>query len=308
MRVLTLLGILFYFTVQANGQDIMAVHIQGQVRVCNHGDDETKAKSLNFGPVNANQKLILGQNAVVRFIRKTGEHCEVTKAGVYNISSLNFLKTSESSFMSKLGGFIKSFLEAKHSSESKESYKNTVHAISRGDQMLPILNFPFTGILPAELTSIDFKWTHLCDTCVYELEVYEMASKSKLFSAKTAQKEYKFLNPLQYLLAENEYYWTVRVVNSKADVNAMTFKLAATNEYQLIVDELMQQVQSTDIPLQNLPKTMYIMKSLEEMGFENYAMIYGMKVLEENPNDEMMKVFIVSYYESLLKRQLESQY
>lgn len=286
----------------------MAVHIEGQVRICNHGDDETKARTLNFGPVTTNQRLILGQNAKVRFIRKSGEHCELTKAGVYNISSLNFLKTSESSFMNKLGGFIKSFLEAKHSSESKESYKNTVHAISRGDQVLPILNFPFAGLLPAELSSIDFKWTHLCDTCVYELDVYEMSGKTKVFSAKTKEKEFKFKTPLNYLQTGGAYYWTVRVVDSKVDVNAMTFQMAAMNEYQMLVDELLQQVQSSHMRLQNLPKTIYVMKSLEEMGFENYAMIYGMKELEANPNDEMLEVFIVSYYESLLKRQLESQY
>lgn len=308
MRVLTVFIFFCFYTLQVYGQDIMAVHIEGQVKICNHGDDEAKAQSLHFGPVTQNQKLILGQNAKVRFIRKSGEHCEIAKAGVYNISSLNFLKTSESSFITKLGGFIKSFLEAKHSSESKESYKNTVHAISRGDYTLPILNFPFAGMIPAELPSLEFKWTHICDTCFYELDIYEMATKNKLFSTKTGQKSFKLDNPLSILIPGNEYYWTVRVKEVKEDVNATTFQLAQPNAYTSLVDELTQQIINAQGSLQNLPKTIYIMKSLEEMGFVNYALIYGMEQLKQNQGDEMLYIFLDAYYDSLLKQQLESQY
>lgn len=308
MRVLTVFMILLCSVMMVYSQDIMAVHIEGQVKICNHGDDETKARSLGFGPVAQNQKLILGQNAKVRFIRKTGEHCEVTKAGIYNISSLNFLKSSESSFITKLGGFIKSFLEAKHSSESKESYKNTVHAISRGDRILPLLNFPFAGMIPAELAYLDFKWTHLCDTCEYILDIYELASKSILYSAKTQQKSFKLENPLKYLVPGNEYFWTVKLSGVKEDVHATTFQLANPNEYPMLVEELTQQLNQTSMNLQNLPRTIYIMKSLEEMGFENYAILYGLEQLEKNQDDTLLHQFLDAYYDTLLKRQLESQY
>ncbi|MBK8956565.1 MAG: hypothetical protein IPM34_13560 [Saprospiraceae bacterium] len=308
MRLFWIVGIFMCFTAMCCGQDIMAVHIEGQVRICNQGENESHSRALSFGPVSSNQKLILSKNSKVRFIKQSGEQCEVTQAGIYNIGALNFLRTSESSFLNKLGGFIKSFLEAKHSSESKDSYKNTVHAISRGDATLAILNFPFSGVVPSETSALPFKWTHFCDTCTYEFDLYALDTRSKIYSTSTRNKEYSLDNYLERLQPGNEYYWTVRVAGTTADVNASTFRLSEPGAYQVLIDELEQQIIHSQTELQDLPRTVFIMKSLEELGFVNYAMFYGWQKCSKNPENVQLTDYVQSYYESLLKLQLESQY
>ena len=257
-----------------NAQRAYIMHAEGLVKVCKVAEQESVAKRITFGSVGPEDKLILKGKVRVKMVREDGTQCELTEAGIYPLQQLKFSKLEGNSFLSQMGGFIKSFFEASHSSESKSSYKSTVHAISRGEQAIPILQVPFEGWYPWG-ERMDFSWKYICDTCTLQLTVYELESKIKVFDAQVRMSNFSMEKPEKYFRAGKKYFWKVEIPGKKLEYPVKTFQLTEKADYSEAVRKAVQQLEQSGIHWQAAPRYVYTSQFLLENYGSNYQWLHS---------------------------------
>ncbi|HRG68458.1 MAG: hypothetical protein JNL65_06365 [Saprospiraceae bacterium] len=286
-------------------QGIAAIQIEGPVKICKTQESSNKAKNLQYGPVYADQKIILtGKNARVKLVKNSGEICELVTPGTHYISSLSFTKPSENSFLGQLADYFVSFFESNQSSESKESYKNSIYAISRGELAAPVLDFPMKGILPSDFNSMEFSWSHSCDSCWYNLTIYELDTKVKVFSMLTLKKQFKIQQFLNYVKPGKKYYWKVEIPGTNLEFEAKRFEIAAKGDYYNQLKSIENKLKSQQLNLQLVPKTLFIQEELQQLELTNYAILYGKAQQINNPNNKQLKQLTEAFYYSQLKNNI----
>lgn len=286
-------------------QGIAAIQIEGPVKICKSQEPANKAKNLQYGPVYADQKLIIsGKNARVKLVKNSGEVCEVVAPGTHYISSLTFNKPSENSFLGQLANYFISFFESNESSESKESYKNSIYAISRGELASPVLDFPMTGKLPSDFNSMEFSWSHSCDSCWYNLTIYELETKVKVFSMLTLKKQFKVQQFLNYVKPGKKYFWKVEIPGSNLEFEAKRFEVSVKNDYYNQIKSIDNKLKSHQLSLQLVPKTLFIQEELLQLDLINYAVLYGKTQQINNPNNKQLKQLTDAFYYSQLKNNI----
>ncbi len=290
---------------ELKSQGIAAIQIEGAVKICKSQEATNKAKSLQYGPVYADQKIILsGKNPKVRLAKNTGEMCEIVAPGTHYVSNLVFNKPSNNSFIGQLADYFVSFFESKSSSESKESYKNSIYAISRGDLAAPVLDFPFSGKLPSDFNTLEFSWSSNCDSCWYNLNIYEFETQTKVFSILTLKKQIKIQQFLNYVKPGKKYYWRVEIPGKHLEFANKSFEISSKNDYYNQLKSLEDKLKNEKMNLQLIPKTMYFQQELVNLGLINYAVLYGKTQQQNNPNNKQLKQLTDAFYYSELKNQI----
>jgi len=285
------------------GQEFAVVLINGAVKVSSNKQDAKSLKSLIYGPLNGKDVLHLPKNAQVKLVKADGSVCEIAKEGVYEVGSLLCSKADKSSLVEKFGNYFVSFFEVHPSSESKENYKNNIYAISRGEPSI-VLEFPFSGVYPSEADSIEFSWAHACDTCHYQLNVYNEASKTLIFQRKTSQKKFKLLNPKKYLKVGISYYWNVVSDTSKEIEYSNRLILSAKGDYLKTLNGIQNDIKSSLPKISYVPKTLFIMNELKTMDRMNYALLYSNHVKLLYPKDKNLVNLTDRFYFDELKQKL----
>lgn len=273
----------FMLSFFANSQNISVIHIQGDVKIMGFNEPPQKAKNLIYGPIVNGQKVIVSNNSRVRFLRTKNEICDITKAGIYDIKNLSFINLETNSIFSKFCDYFHSFFINHSSSESKESYKNNIYAISRGGVSPPSLDFPLPGILPIDAGTITFTWTNPCDTCHYIFSIYDFENKKEVVKIETNEKQFELKDPQKFLYFGKKYYWNVKIKNQILEYNSNSFTIAKTGDYEQKIQAIKTGLENDDaIWMDEIPKTIYIMGNLQEQKLNNYALIYAMKQAENS--------------------------
>ncbi len=286
-------------------QSVAAVFIQGNVKVCKQNENVNMAKSLVHGPVLSDQKLIVAQNSKVKLLKSNGEVCEISNAGTYSVNSLKFIAVPESSIFSRLGDYFLSFFTTHTSSESKENYNNTVLAFSRGEDAAPLLNFPMSGLLSADLYNIDFKWTHSCDSCNFILQIYDFDSKALVFQSYVNSVNYTLVSPLKYLTPGKKYFWNIQLDKSVIKSNSSSFTVSKKGDFNLKISEIDNALSKETLKLQSLPRTLMVMSNLQENQQINYAFQYAKLSKAKQPKDKLLAEYLDKIYFEELKKRLQ---
>ncbi|MBK9962789.1 MAG: hypothetical protein IPP06_16150 [Saprospiraceae bacterium] len=306
LRVVIVLLVSFIYSVSfVKGQELAAVYIQGNVKVCKQSENSNLAKMLVHGPVFLDQKLILAQNAKVKLLKSSGEVCEISAQGTYLVNSLKFVALPESSIFSRLGDYFLSFFTTHTSSESKENYNNTVLAFSRGEDAAPILNFPMSGLLSADLSNIDFKWTHSCDSCNFILQIYDFDSKALVFQSYVNSVNYTLVSPLKYLTPGKKYFWNIQLDKSVVKSNSSSFTVSKKGDFNLKISEIDNALSKETLKLQSLPRTLMVMSNLQENQQINYAFQYAKLSKAKQPKDKLLAEYLDKIYFEELKKRLQ---
>ncbi|HRG33411.1 MAG: hypothetical protein JNK69_06430 [Saprospiraceae bacterium] len=286
-------------------QSVAAVFIQGNVKVFKQGENVNMAKALVHGPLLPDQKLIVAQNSKVKLLKSNGEVCEISNAGTYTINSLKFIAVPESSIFSKLGDYFLSFFTSHTSSETKENYSNTVLAFSRGEDAVPILNFPMTGMISADLTGIDFKWTHPCDSCNFILQIYDFESKALVFQSYVNSVNYTLKNPLKYLFPGKKYFWNIQLDKSVVKSTSSSFTVSKKGDFNLKVTEVENNLNKEKLKLQSLPHTLMVMSALRDKEMINYAFQFASISKSKYPKDKLLADYLDKIYYTELSNRLQ---
>lgn len=295
----------FTFSSISLAQDILVVQVEGSVSYFGKHEKVDDSRPLIYGMLNNDMQLKLGIGSSVKLLRQDGRYCDLKGPGVFKISEIHFLAAEEESFFIKLGNFIVSFMDASHSSESKESYKNTVLAISRGDKIIPIPEFPFPGIWPAPVDLMEFRWSSSCDHCRYVLEIYDLQSRKLIFNTECNSTQFTLENTSRLFKPGTKYFWTIKIKDQDAEYLSSSFSVSEPSDYEKTIKGIEQ-----DIPLnslQDMSKTLFIMKSLEEAGLFNYSICYG-RAQSLKWNNQEFNQMINDHYDQLVHAFIVEQY
>lgn len=288
--------------VSAWPQSVYILHAEGVVKICKTMESEQAARKIQFGNLATDDKLILKEKARVKMIREDGTMCELTKAGTYPVNQLVFSKPMNNSFVAQMGGFIKSFFQPSHSSESKSSYKSTVHAISRGEPVKPTLIFPMEGLYPSGMTSIEFSWILPCDTCKVKFSVYAFKDRKKVIDTILNQKSFVLKNPDKLFEASKEYYWQVTLPAIKLEYEVRSLQFSATNDFEQQVKAAKSNLVNSGVNWPKAARFVYINQYLADQGGVNYQWLFGKNELTQNKKDADYQSLVQGSQAALLKK------
>ncbi|MEP7195709.1 MAG: hypothetical protein ABI851_04270 [Saprospiraceae bacterium] len=315
--------IMSQYLVTSSAQELVVVSIQGVVKVGNVHDPESSYKNLSYGLLNSDQVLLLGKNCQVKLIHLNGSVWEFKQPGRYLASSIkgvkdgfvkksskdgfsdNSAKEAEKSTLSQFGDYFLSFFQEHGSSESKESYNNSVYAISRGEPSI-VLEFPFTGIYPSNQKSINFSWAHACDTCTYELSIFKDKSKALVFKIKTKNKTFNLKNPSKYLVEGGSYFWNVTTPSDPENFTFNRLSISKTNDYTKITSNMEKDIDAHLPNIAYVTKTILMLSRLQNEEKINYALLYSQQMMLEHSQDKVLQDFIDRYYYDELKKKLNN--
>jgi len=264
-----------------HAQRAYIMHAEGLVKVCKVVEPESVAKRITFGSVGPEDKLILNGKVRVKMVREDGTQCELTEAGIYPLQQLKFSKLEGNSFLSQMGGFIKSFFEASHSSESKSSYKSTVHAISRGEHAIPILQVPFEGWYPWG-ERLEFFWQYPCDTCTLQLAIYDMDSKTKVLEVPVMKSNYAIEHPEKHFKPGKKYFWKIEIPGKKLEYAVKTFQFTDKADFHKAVRTATQHLDQSGVKWDAAPRYVYTDQFLLENYGSNYQWLYSSNEWKQN--------------------------
>jgi hypothetical protein len=290
------LAIQYFGATNLSGQNIATIHIQGDVKIMGLTEAPNKARPLVYGPIALDKKVKLAPNAKVKFLKSNNEICYLDKAGEYILNNLHFVPMETNSIFSKFCDYFQNFFTNHSSPESKDTYKNNIYAISRGDIPAPSLDFPLSGMLPADIGPISFVWTH-CDTCTkevgrdtstYEFSIFEFESKKVVHTFSTKQKKYTLSNPDKLLQAGKKYFWNVKISKVALEYQSNSFTIAKSGDFDLKVKAIQAGLENDDsVWMDEIPKTIYIMSQLQEQKFNNFAILYGWRQAKKDPTGQL---------------------
>ncbi|MBK8485646.1 MAG: hypothetical protein IPO86_03065 [Saprospiraceae bacterium] len=286
---LSLVLIFNTFTIAA--QDIIVIFIQGDVKSSTAASQYKKVTSLPYGPVALDQKIIIPKNGVVKLIKEDGFHCEVTEQGSFLVKELEFEKTEEKSTLNSFVNYFKSFFVAHPSSESKEYYKNSIFAISRGELTNPILEFPFSGPLPLINEELNFSWGIQCDTCFYKLLIQDFESKEIVFKKETNKHQYKLKNPEKLLSLNKKYFWSVEIKNTDIKSEYQSFTVSSPKEFDTKISKLEKSFRKNNPYISTTSQMISVFCALEEENLINYMILYGQEQMSLEPENKSLKDF-----------------
>lgn len=296
---------IFTFYSISVAQDVLVVQMNGTVSYFGKHETAQNSKPLLYGMLRSDMQLKLEKGSGVKLLRQDGRYCDLTGPGVFKISELNFLAAKEESFFNKLGDFIVSFMDASHSSESKESYKNTVLAISRGDKIIPVPEFPFPGIWPSQVDLMEFSWASTCENCKYVLEIYDMQSRELLFNTECNSTKFTLENTSRLFAGGKKYFWTIKIKDQDAEYLSSSFSVSEEADFEKKIKEIELEIPTNN--LQEMSKTFFIMKSLEDSGLFNYSICYG-KAQSLKLKDQQFNNMLNDHYDRLVQAFIVEQY
>ncbi|MEO6189105.1 MAG: hypothetical protein ABIO44_00855 [Saprospiraceae bacterium] len=296
-------GFLFWSILTSGwAQELAVVYIQGDVKVHKSTEQSKQAKNLIYGPLSWDHVLILKNKASVKILRDNGEICELQKPGSYLISSQKFTMDQEHSIIGKFKEFFVYFFGTQPSSEEKDNHINSIFAVSRGDEEIPYLIYPFSGDISSEEDEIEFDWYHKCDTCNFILQIYDFQSKALVFQSYVKSTHYSLTNPSKYLNSGNKYFWNIQLDKSNFKSTSSSFTIAKigafTSSARMIEDEL----KKNSINLNSPTSTILMVASLLEQNQTNYAFQFAHKAKLRYASNKIL----VSQLDEILVREIKN--
>lgn len=287
-----------------SGQDITVIGLEGEVYIMHMDGDKKQYAQLVYGPMKNAEMIVLKDKSMIKLVNQNKEVCTIDQPGDYAISSLKFQKTEDQSTLGKFYDYFHSFFTTHQSTESKKNYKNTVYAISRGNQVSPSLDFPTDGIVPfGRLLPLPFVWTHDCKSCEYELQIFDYSTREVVFSAKTMEQMYNLENSDKYLMAGKKYYWTVQVEGNDVETEKVIFSMSEEADFETRISSIKNDFSSASDQISDIGKSIYILSVLEHSDLLNYSILYGFHLKEKYPeNEDLINICERQWYDYLLEK------
>ena len=283
-------------TIPLIGQQISVMQYDGDAFTYNSNDEKVMYKKVVFGPLPKADKILLKDNSTLKLINEDNETCEITKEGEYEIKSLKFEKSESNSLFDKFCSYFHSFFINHSSAESKSSYKNSIHAISRGVLSPPQLDFPLDGTIPFTDGDIQFSWSHSCEACQYVVTIYDLETRASVYAWTTEEQEVVLKGADQFLLANKKYYWTVTISGQEMEYPISRIMVGDKRGYKKQIESIENEIASSDIKLSDATKAIYVMSLLEEQGLINYAIYYGQQLKAQNPENKVLMDFVDRFW------------
>lgn len=295
--------ILFFNILCSYSQSYSIIHVEGDAFVYGNNVDKKSYSKLVFGPLNGFEKIVVKDKALVRIKKGENQICDLNKEGSYLKSELQFKEVGDNSVFGKFCKYFESFFTNHSSSESKNNYKNSIYAISRGITPPPSLDFPLRGDLPIDAGSLPFIWTHACDTCEYIFAVHDLSSREVIYTVMTKEKKIEIESPQKYLKPDHQYYWSVKIAGKDLEYENIEFSSVGSGSYQTLLADINREADRSPIPLKGLSKTLFILSELENKSQPNFAILYSFQALKARPNDTSLADIIERYwYDQLIEK------
>jgi hypothetical protein len=286
-NLITSIVLMLTASVMLNAQDITVIGLEGEVYVMHMDGNKKQYAQLVYGPMKNAEMIVLKAGSMIKLVNEKKEVCTINQPGDYSISNLEFEITKDQSTFGKFYDYFHSFFSSHESTESKKNYKNTVYAISRGSMVSPSLDFPIEGVVPyGRLLSLPFIWTHDCESCTYELQIYDYSTRKTVFSVKTLDQKFDLENSDKYLKSGNKYYWTVQIEGQEVDTEKVIFTMSKKADFETTISTLKNDFSLASEQISEIGKSIYILSNLEQSGLLNYSILYGFHLKEKYPNNE----------------------
>jgi len=297
-------GFIYLSTVtDLTSQVLTAVSIDGEVYVKFTKNGKETYNRMVFGPVVNAEKIIVKNNSKVKLVNEKNMICSLDKPGDYKTIELGFTSPVNTTMFSNFLKQFKSFFGQHDNPESKSNYKNTIFAISRGQEGNLSPDFPLSGILPyGRLGSVPFIWTNDCLECSYVVRVYDLETQREVFSATTTKHSLDLENSDNKLKPGKRYYWTVEAEGIGQPSRKVYFEMSKNADFEEKISKFKNEADFEGNDLSETAKNIYILSQLEEADLINYAVLYGFYLKERNPADEMLhNVVDRMWYDHLLQ-------
>lgn len=289
--------VLLSLTTVLTAQKVSVIEMFGKIQIST--TDGKSFQNLVYGDYPMDRRVNLEQNARLTLSKSSGEICQLTQKGTYALGSLKYTKPQSSSAAGIFDNLC-SFFKAHPSSESKEQYKNSIYAISRGDVTTPFAVFPFEGKVPMIDNSILFKWDIDCDTCTYELVIKDLLTRRELLRQDCKGLEYKLENADKLLQVDGKYYWFVKVKHQPTSSNQILFDMVSKTEYDTTIGKLEDQLSNAKQTFGLDSKLAFILNGLETEELGNFAYIFGKNQVETNKeNENLVEIYNRYVYDKL---------
>jgi hypothetical protein len=166
----------------------------------------------------------------------------------------------------------------------------------------PFLDFPLTGELALTDSPLPFIWTHACDSCEYVVNVYEYSSRTPVYAWTTDKNRVALENPKHYLKPNTKYYWTVTISGAEMEYKTNIFTTASPDDYKRKVDAIEVDMKNSGLESAVIPNTIFVLSELEQAGYTNFAIYYGLKQIENYPEDLLLANYVERFwYDSLVE-------
>ncbi len=284
-------------------QSVSVIHIEGEAYSVTQKDGKEQYIKLMYGPLKHVDKVIIKQNSVVKIINENDQICVLSREGTYNAKVLEFKNVETNSTFSKFCDYFHGFFGHHSSSESKENYKNTIYAISRGSIPPPSLDFPLSGVLPNDEGEIPFIWTHACDSCEYIFSIHDFSNKEIVYTIMTNDHMVEMKNPEKYLVSDKKYYWTVKIVGSNTEDEIIFFEITSKGDYNNKVKAIEDTINSAKLTFSETAKAIFIISELDASDLQNYAIFYGLKSKANSKDSIAISDILDRYwYDTLMEK------
>lgn len=297
--ILILMGIVW-----VSAQDITVIGLEGEVYIMHMDGNKKQYAQLVYGPMQKAEMIVLKKDSKIKLVNEKKEVCTINQPGDYSISDLKFEMTKDQSTFGKFYDYFHSFFSYHESTESKKNYKNSVFAISRGSKVSPSLDFPIDGIVPfGRLLPLPFIWTHDCESCVYELQIFDYETRKTVFSAKTSEQKLDLENSDKYLMSGKKYYWTVQVVGQNVETEKVIFTMSEEADFETRISTIKNDFGPGSEQISDIGKSIYILSVLEQSEMLNYSILYGFYLKEKySMNDDIINICERQWYDYLLEK------
>jgi len=290
-------------SISVEAQQISVMHYDGDAFTLNTNDIKVKYKKIVFGPLPKTDKILLKDNSSLKLINENNEICEITEEGEYDVNNLKFIAEESNSLFDKFCTYFHSFFVSHSSAESKSSYKNSIHAISRGALSPPKLDFPLDGEIPVTTSDITFSWSHSCEACQYVVTIYDLESRASVYAWTTKDLNVSLSNADQFLLPEKKYYWTVTISGQEMEYPISRIEIGKAQKYDTQIATLEKEISNSKLELSESTKAIYIMSFLTEQDLLNYAIYYGQQQCLKHPEDSELSDFVDRFwYDALINQ------
>lgn len=295
-QILQCILIICLTTIVVRGQQISVMHYDGDAFTYNTNDSKVKYKKVVFGPLPDADKILIKENSALKLVNENNEICEIIEEGEYDINKLAFVKAESNSLFDKFCTYFHSFFISHSSAESKSSYKNSIHAISRGALSPPQLDYPLDGMIPSTSGNINFSWSHSCEACKYVVTIYDLETRASVYAWTTEAHEVTLSNVNQFLMPGKNYYWTVTVSGQEMEYPISRITVGEKGGYEAHISKLEKEISDSNLELNEATKAIYIMSYLEDQDLINYAIYYGQQLRNSNPDDKVLSDFVDRFW------------
>lgn len=277
-------------------QDIKVRYVSGDCFTVHNDQGKDKFTKIVIAPLRDADAIIIKDGAKLSLINTDDGVLELVQPGRYEVADLVFTYPKEKGVLDRFYDYFHGFFSAHSSSESKQSYQNSIYAISRGVESVPHLDFPLDGDLPYVTGDLSFFWTHACEDCQYVLTVYEYQNRSAVYAETTKSTSVTIGDATKYLKAAGKYYWSVTISGVEMEYETNVFTVAAVDEYEKYLNDVEAKFSSTDDELHPTTTTIMVMGDLIDRGLINYAIYYGQSQVNRYPADDLLRDYVERYW------------